>query len=139
MTLTEMLFLIGILAIAVLIEAQLFRWSLTATQSAPQSVQQHALLDRAIAAMRADVWNSSSIQTPDVRTFQLQSGDGSQIVWSLNETGARRQHGQAVDAFDFAPQLTVHAAPGGVALRDARNPADAVNLTSQLIVLGARP
>jgi hypothetical protein len=139
MLLLEMLYLIGILATAMLVEAWLFRSAMRATESAPRASLQHARLDGAIAALRADVWNARRIDLPDPATIALQMGNDTAVVWRLQESGASRTAGDQTQSFAFAPALTARPAPAGVALADAAHPQDVIQLNSQLLLIGDEP
>jgi type II secretory pathway component PulJ len=136
MLLLEVLFLIGILAMAMVVEAWLFRSAMRATESAPLASLQHARLDGAIAALRADVWNAWRIDVRDPGTIALQMGNDTSVVWRLRDGGASRTAGNESRCFAFAPALTARPAPGGLALADAAHPQDFIQLSSQLLLIG---
>jgi hypothetical protein len=135
LTLTEVLLVIGVLMIAFAVESRLFRSAIVATQSAPESVQQHARLDQAIGVMRADVWNAKRIDVANPQTIALQLGDGATVTWRLDATGAIRAAAENT-TYAFQPPLAAKASPGGISLAAVQRPDDAIQLTSQLLMMG---
>ncbi|HWP40751.1 MAG TPA: hypothetical protein VNL70_07485, partial [Tepidisphaeraceae bacterium] len=86
-TVTEMLFSLGILAVAGLLMARIFTGSIRAIEAAHADLDRAAAADRFAAALKTDVWNASSIQSPDPATLILTLGDGTGIRWSLADDG----------------------------------------------------
>jgi len=101
-TVTELLFVLGILAVAGLLMARIFTGSIGAIEAAHADLDRGAAADRFAAAIKADVWNASSIQVPDPTTLLLTLGDGTSLRWSFADDGTVTRCAESLPASRWA-------------------------------------
>jgi hypothetical protein len=89
-TLNELLYVIGFVSLALVVEARLFKASMQVIETAPIPHRDHARLDRMSAALRRDVWMASAIELPDPATIGVIDSEGQRIRWSFGEAEAVR-------------------------------------------------
>ena len=87
-TIPEILFAIGILAVFSLTATRLFHSTMRIGHAAAEQQDAAGSFDSALSALRADVWTSRKIASPDAAT--VQAGD---VKWSVNETTLARDAG----------------------------------------------
>jgi hypothetical protein len=133
LTLTELLFAIGFIPLAMMIEARLFRSSMRVIETAPQTHFEHARLDRMSAMLRADAWGAATIQIPDGQTINLTGPTGEVVRWKLEETQAVRRAGGGVEQRWPLPAALRAEQQGAVVILSGPN--DAMRFVSQQMIL----
>jgi len=88
--LVEMLVIIGLMGIALLIEAQLFRTAMKLISSEPAAANETVSLNHLTTQLRRDVWASHTIETPDANTLVLTLSDSQSVRWSFGNSGIDR-------------------------------------------------
>ena len=86
-TLTEILVAIGLIVFFTNLSTQLFRETMDSMYAARQYQNQSARIDSAVAKLGQDVWNATSITTPDDKTAQLTEAEGRTVAWTVRPDG----------------------------------------------------
>jgi type II secretory pathway pseudopilin PulG len=132
-TLTEMLFILGMLAVAGLLTTRLFTASMRVIDQAPAARDRQTSIEHISMALRRDVWSASAIQLPDSRTIVLANPDGQTTRWTVDEHGIIRSSGGAERRWPVAMPLWFESIEAGVALRGP-GAAEGRRFISQILV-----
>jgi hypothetical protein len=90
-----MLMTIGLLAAFVVVADRVFRLSLTTVNRATAGQEEALRLERALGALRADVWSSAKIDpSPDGASLKVTPDNGDAVEWRSEDTGLARTHGK---------------------------------------------
>jgi type II secretory pathway pseudopilin PulG len=84
----EMLVVLGLFVIAAEIAVPILRWSIIDVHNAQTQADSAACLDRAIDALRKDVWQAREIHTATSDHLTLTSAPGHEITWRLDADGS---------------------------------------------------
>ena len=143
--LIEMMIALGLLAIVGLMAAQVFRSVSRAWHQAAVQQSAEMRLDQAVHQLRLDVWNASSMESPDPQTLRIHPADGPAIEWRLGKA-VERSSGAATPPqvqrwSDFQAELSI-ALHGDVVEINAGQgpgvPAGQITLVSQSMLLNRR-
>ena len=114
--LLQMLITISLLSAFVIVADRVFRLSLLTTGRETVAAEDAARLDRALAALRADVWSASTVEM--LSPTRLSAGGA---VWAVGEDGTlTRTAGAEVRRFDGMPLRFEWRSPLLTVSRDGR-------------------
>ena len=143
-TLVEILFVLSMMGVAFLLEAQLFQISVRTVAAAPAAMNQQTSLERMAASLRQDVWSAAGIEIPDRRTLILHLPDNTTCRWLFGDSEASRLIDAADPAsaqrWDISLPLGVERQGAAVGLRSASARGDAIGgrwFFSQLLLAEA--
>jgi type II secretory pathway pseudopilin PulG len=83
-TMIEMTVLLSLVAIAMLMAAQLFTTCTNTLTKQREHLVRTGQIDSAIAQLRWDAWSSTAAAWPEPGTLTLTSADGGAITWQLD-------------------------------------------------------
>ena len=86
MLLYEMIFVIAILGVVMVLEAELFNASMRTVGAMPAAQAQTAQLVQMTETLRRDVWSATSIEQSDPRRILVVQADGSNIAWDFSQS-----------------------------------------------------
>jgi type II secretory pathway component PulJ len=142
MMLTEMLFIISIMVVIFILEAQLFNTSLRTVSSISAAHARAAQLSQMTATLGRDVWGAATIELNGPRQAMLGNSDGSSIRWDFNENGriTRSPSTQPAEARQWlvTPSPTLERIASGIVIKTSSKLSDATDqrlLFSQMLAL----
>lgn len=140
-TVTEMLCILGILAVASWLGAQLFTASMKVIDRAPAMQDQHAALDYLSMTLRQDVWGAAKIEVVDARDVALTRPDGSTVRWQFSDTGVIRTENESERRWPLTLAIEVERDATGLILRSSvaqADSADSRRFLSQVLLAAQR-
>lgn len=99
-SLTELLVIIGVLAVAGLVVSRLFTSSMRVIDGVPKSHRQLVLFDQMTRAMERDVWGAAAIEIRAGTVVLTQPGGGV-IEWMFGQEVTRAAAGAAPQRFNI--------------------------------------
>ena len=92
--LVELMFVLGLLAVAALVATQIFLFNMRTTTRLSQQHQAQAQFDQAAAQLGRDVWAASSVASPQPQVLKLRLADGQEITWHAGRVLERASEAQ---------------------------------------------
>jgi hypothetical protein len=91
----ELLFVLGMLAVAALVASRLFTASMLSIDNARTVEDRQLTMDRLSATLRHDVWAATKIEMPNPQTLAISQPNDKSVHWRFENDGIAR-----VDAKD---------------------------------------
>jgi type II secretory pathway component PulJ len=105
-TLTEMIVLLMLFALASLLSARLFTSSMKMIDLAPRAQNHFAAVDRMAASLRIDVWGAVKVEIPDLHTLVLTQPDQTSVRWQVMDDGMVRTTSSGEQRWPVTTPLT---------------------------------
>lgn len=105
-TILEMLVVVGLVAMAAEIALPILRWSIIDVHKTEIEAESAACLDRAMNALRKDVWEAREMHTAPSDHLTLTSSAGHEINWQLNAEGSLERSESSAPSQQWTTQLT---------------------------------
>lgn len=134
----ELLFVIGMLAVASLLGAIIFRTAGQALTETTKLQTSELQIDQALGRLRADVWGASAMESKNGQLLLVRSPGANDVHWKANGTLARtgpRASTLRWDRIDARIAFQVHGPTLKVRVERGPNDISDVVLISQFLLL----
>lgn len=138
----ELLFAIGMLAVASLLGAEIFRTAGQALTEAARQQTSELQIDQALGQLRSDVWGASAMESSNGHVLLVRSAGRGDVRWEANSVLARISPGDRPglhwDRIDARITFDVHGPTLRVRVTQTSNEfADVVLVSQTLLLQGA--
>ena len=132
-TVTEMLFTLAIMGVSAILVTRLFTGSMHVINSAPQSQNHFAAIDRMSASVRRDTWGATNIAAPDTQTLVLSQSNGGKVTWHFAGDSVSRSDSEGEQHWPMDVSLSAAREGSQVVLKSRTN--DELRFTSQMLAM----